>query len=148
MQLQDRLSRGFIAGLIAGLVMYILDYISFFLLHFSKERILEFAAELIYKHHALNFTQAAIAKSAQLLFAGILGMVFAYLIVKQKGRRYLIEGWVYGILVWFAIYALGRQLNVLGDVTIQTALSYTITSSVFGLVLAEMMRWLGQRVET
>ncbi|WP_157833523.1 hypothetical protein [Desulfotruncus alcoholivorax] len=67
-------------------------------------------------------------------------MVFVYLIFNQKGRRYLFEGLIYGILVWFAIYALGRRLNVLGDVTIQIAISYIITSSIFGLVLAETLR--------
>ena len=56
----------------------------FYVLHFGDERLLDFAAEIIFGHRASSIEQAIVAKGAQLLFASILGVIFAYLITRIK----------------------------------------------------------------
>ncbi|WP_114679293.1 YqhR family membrane protein [Desulfotruncus alcoholivorax] len=145
--MEDRLTRGFFAGLSGGIVMSLLDYISFYL-HFGKERLLDYAAEIILGHRAASLIEALIGQGAQLLFAGVLGVVFSYFIINVKSKNYLFKGWLYGVTIWFAIYTVGRLFGTLEHLPWQTATSNVITASVFGLVLAATLHWMDQTVET
>lgn len=142
--LQDRLTRGFIAGLAGGIAMVVLDLLSFYVLHFGDERLLDFAAEIIFGHRASSIAQAIVAQGAQFLFAGILGVIFAYSITRIKSVNYLFKGWFYGVSIWFTVYAIARLFGALEDISWREATSDFIVASVFGLVLAETLRWLDQ----
>ena len=145
--MEDRLTRGFFAGLAGGIVMSLLDYISFYL-NFGKERLLDFAAEIIFDHRAASLVEAVIGQGAQLLFAGVLGVLFSYIIINIKSKNYLFKGWLYGVTIWFAIYTVGRLFGTLEKLPWQTAISNVIAASVFGLVVAARLRWMDESVET
>ncbi|MBE0466670.1 MAG: hypothetical protein IBX71_05525 [Candidatus Desulforudis sp.] len=147
--MKDRLTRGFIAGLLAGIVMNGENYLTFYALNFADLRHLDWAAALVFGHPPTNILETAFAQIVQLFFAGLAGILFAYLVPFVTSRNHLLKGWIYGVLVWWVAYALTIMFRLPGLVTItlETAVSNVIGASLYGLVLAALLRWLEQRAE-
>lgn len=139
---------GFIAGIIAGVAMNLIDYISVYVIRFDDVLFLEWAAVLIYGRPQENILEAAVAQVGQLLFSGLAGIVYAYIMLKLTGGNHLFKGWLYGIVVWFSTYALTIvfQVPFLSRHPFESVVVHGIASSVYGLVLAEALKRLDQGV--
>ena len=149
MILQDRTTKGFIAGVIGGMAMNIVSYISYYL-DITNLRFLDWPSIFITGHSATNAFLAMFFFLVQLIFVGFLGIVYAYLISKLvTNTNYVFKGLLFGVLSWFAIYSLTYIANVpkLTPLTMGTAVTDFIGALVFGFVLAETINRLDSREE-
>lgn len=149
MVVRDRLTRGFAAGLLGGIAMNITNLTSFYILNWTDVRFLDWAAVLLYGHRPANFLETAFALGGQLFFAGLVGIIFAHLLPKVTSGHYLLKGWIYGLFIWFSTFSLAImfRLPTLATIGFDTASSTLIGASVYGLVLAEAMRRLDQKLK-
>lgn len=143
MIIKDRFTIGFIAGVAGGIVMNAGDYLSS-ALGIVELQYKDWASVLIFGNRTDTIPEAVVALFGQLIFSGLVGIIFAYLIIGTTSKYLIFKGWVYSILVWFISYA----IIVLYDVTslipvgIDTVLSHIVTVSLYGLVLAFVHRKL------
>lgn len=129
--------------MVAGIAMNVIDWAGF-LLRLYQERLLDWAAVIIYGRLPITTGEILFAQLGQIFFAGILGTIFSSFLLKWTSENYLIKGWFYGILVWFSIYALSTILRIptLAQHTFNTVVSHFISGSVYGLVLPYTLNWL------
>lgn len=132
--------------------MSILNLISFYILGVAEMLYLDWAAVLIFGYRFSTLLEAIIAQVGQFFFAGIMGILFAFLLPYINSRYYLFKGWVYGLVVWFGAYAVTTVFKVtpLMPIKPDTVMSNMITASVYGLVLAKTLQRLreGKRRST
>ncbi|ACB85988.1 hypothetical protein [Natranaerobius thermophilus] len=147
MLLKDRLIRGFIAGVIASIFANIPGYI-LYSLGTTSMRFVDWAALFIYGTHAQNFLEMIVAQVGQIIFSGILGIIFAYLIPYITSIGNLFKGWLYGVGSWFFIYAFTILFDLEQTYPIRfgTAFSNFIGASIYGLILAAVLKWLDNKV--
>ncbi len=141
--MKDRVTAGFLAGVTAGIAMNIINYISYFL-DFTNELFLQWAAVMIYGRLSETLPELIFAQFGQLVFSGLVGIVFAYMMLKLTSKNYLLKGWIYAVLLWFALYAITiifrvphLQRHGLGE-----ALTTFIAASAYGFLVAEVLRRL------
>ena len=60
--MEDRLTRGFVAGLVGGLAMNLLNLLSVYAFHFAKCLNLDWAAAMLYGNKATNFIEGIIVR--------------------------------------------------------------------------------------
>lgn len=137
----DRFFRGLIAGITGGIIMNIINLFSFYVLHYSERLFHDWASVLLFGHLPENLVQNVIAIFTQLLWAGFLGIIFAYLIPYVTSRGYLIKGAFWGSITGFLQYALAILLRMpyFDKVATGTVVTQTIGGLVWGLVLAYML---------
>ena len=147
--MEDRFTRGFFAGVVGALAMSVVSYTSFYVFHFTEMRLLDYAAAALFGHKVFTLWQEIFAQLAQFVFSGIMGILFAYLLTKITSRNYLFKGWIFGISVWFFLFAMGTlyRLPHLFKVAPETAFTNLVASSVYGLVLAQTLHWLDIRIK-
>lgn len=142
--MNDRFTRGFLAGLVGGAVMNLLNLLFVYIFHFGKCLYLDWAAVMLYGNKATDFAEVFIALIAQVVFTGFLSILFAFLIPLIDSRNYWFKGWLFGILCWFFIYAAFILFKVpeFGHRSVETVISFFITASAYGIIQAEMLkRW-------
>lgn len=144
--MKDRITAGFIAGFTGGIAMNIFDWIvnAFY---GQKEYLYSWASVVIYGRIPNNTWEIVFSQIGQLFFTGILGIIFAYYLLKLTSGNYLFKGWIYGIIVWFGIYALSiiLRLPTLSTHSAVTVTSHFLGSSLYGLLLGEMLHQLSKR---
>ncbi len=146
MNLNDRFTRGFLAGVLGGIVMSIFDFISF-ALGIVELLYLDWAAVLIYGYRANTILETVVAQAGQLFFSGIMGIIFAYLITVVGSANYLFKGCIYGLAIFFGSYAVTLLFKVtqLIPIRVDTVLSNIVTALIYGLVLAQSLHWLEKK---
>ena len=145
----DRFFRGFTAGIVGGVLMQIWSFFSFHVLGLTKLRFMDWAAIIVFGEQAETILEAIFALFAHLLFAGFLGMVFAFLLPQVTSRLYLLKGVLFGIIVGFFIYAIPMLLQTprLTQATLGTALTDHIGGVIWGLATAYTLARLSRREE-
>ena len=147
MNIDDRFTRGFLAGLASGVVTNIFSFISF-ALNWVKVRYLDWAGVFIFGREPGGAVEVAISLAGQLFFSALLGVIFAYLIPLTTSKSHIFKGLVYGLAVWFASYAIAILYKVppLTHIGIDTVTSNIVAALIFGFVLAWSLKWLDQQV--
>ncbi len=145
--MNDRFLNGFIAGFLGGIAMSILNLISFYALNITEMLYLDWASVMIFGYRFATPLEAVIGQAGQLIFSGLTGILFAFLLSLVSSRYYLFKGWLYGLTVWFGSYALTTIFKVTPLIPVKpdTVMSNMVTASVYGLVLAESLRRLSAR---
>lgn len=148
MILQDRLVAGFLAGVAGGVAMNVYVQIAWFL-NATQVRYLDWASVLLYGHRPHGVGDAVFAQIVQIVFAGILGILFAYLIPLITSRYYLFRGFIFGLSVWFLIYSftLLYGLHVIVPLEVLTAAVDFVGAGIYGLVLAASLHLLDKMVD-
>ncbi len=144
MNLGDRLTRGFVAGMIAAIVTNIYGFIAY-AFKLSTLRYPDWLGIIMFNHAPpFNSFQMIWAILVHLIFGGITGTIFVYLIPQVTSKNLLFKGWLFGTSVFLIIYSLDLvlQLEGLENMPIKTTLSDFIGASIYGLVLAEVTKWL------
>ncbi|MBS4026654.1 MAG: hypothetical protein KGZ96_13450 [Clostridia bacterium] len=134
--MKDRVVAGLISGLIAGVAMNVIDWIGY-ILKLYDERLLDWAAVVTYGRLPNNIAEIIFAQAGQIVFSGLLGILFAYIIPKLRSENYLLKGWIYGVVMNQSLYAFAIAFK-LPDLTVHTfnaTVSHLISASVYGLVL-------------
>lgn len=148
MDLRDRLTRGFVAGVIAAIATNIYGFTSY-ALDLNTLRYPDWIGIVIF-NHAPPFTsfQVILATLVHLVFGGIIGTIFVYLIPQVTSKNLLFKGWLFGFSVFIIIYSLDLvlQLEGLAVIPFKTTLSDFIGASIYGLVLAEVAKWLTNKL--
>lgn len=145
--MEDRFTRGFIAGIIAGIAMNVPNYISFYLLDYAKLRFLDYASIALFGHRPLNFTEIVVAQISQIFFAGFLGIIFAYLITGITSRNHLLKGWVFSLFIWFITFAIAivfRMPDISKPAT-ESVISNSVGATVYGLCLPAILGLLDNK---
>ena len=146
--IKDRISSGFIGGILAGIGMNIIDYISYFVIRFdTRELLLDWAAVMLYGRLAQSLPEFVLAQLAQLFFAGFMGVVFSYALLKLTSGNYLLKGWIFGIMSWFFIYAIAIALQVplLKTHAFESVATNVLSASAYGLILAQALNYLDSK---
>lgn len=145
--LRDRFGRSLIAGFAASLILWSLNLFSYYVLHFSKRRYINYSAIMIFGREFKNLAEAVISSVAQIGFATGLIVIFSYTILKPKRPNYLWRGLFIGFGSWFAImsimYLAGVHRRL--DVDFGSALSFMITSIIWGMLGAWLLRRLDEK---
>jgi len=133
----DRFTKGFIGGAIAGVAMVIPNYL-LYLLNFNRLRYLDWAAVLIYGSKPNTIWETIFAEIGHIFFAGLLGIIFVYLIPNLISSSNLyIKGLIFSIFVWFGVYSLAImfQMPFLSKVPLGSAVSNLLGAITYGLVI-------------
>lgn len=149
MVLNDRTTKGFIAGISGGIVMNIISFISYYL-GIANLRFVDWPAIIITGQIANNAFKVGFFLIVQLVFVGFLGIVFAHLISNLITSTYhLLKGVIFGLLSWFVIYAFTYLAKVaeLTPLSMNSALTDFVGAITFGLVLAEMLNILDDKAK-
>jgi len=146
--LKDRVSAGFIGGIIAGIAMNIVDYISYYV--GDREHLYDWAAIVIFGKLPASFGEIIFAQISQLFFAGLLGILFSYFLLRLTSVNYLLKGWIYGLAAWFFIYALAIifRLPDLETHSLGSVVSHFISASIYGLALGETLHRINNNVKS
>lgn len=142
--LMDRFTRGLIAGIISSIIMNVWDFISFYLLKFSNLLYLDWASIMIYGDKPANLSEYMFSLITQIAWSSLLAIFFTFLIPHITSKNYLIKGAFYGFIISFIIYSVPvlYKIHYLQNVSTNTAISHAIGSTLWGVVLALMLRWL------
>ncbi|MCW3488519.1 DUF1440 domain-containing protein [Dethiobacter alkaliphilus] len=147
MLIKDKLARGLVAGIAAGVVMSMADLI---LTGFGwvKFPYYDWGLSLISGSVAETFPEIAIGLVIHLMFAGVLGVIFSYAIQLIPSTNSLLRGWLYGVVVWFAVHVIVNLFGFqpLKPIPMSQLLSDFLTASVFGLVLAATNNRLSPKI--
>lgn len=146
--MRDRTYYGFIAGIIAGIPQTILNLTSYYF-NFAQIRLLDWMAIILYGDKPMDILQTMTALVARIIFAGIIGILFSHLMKYLDDDHYLFKGWIFGILDMGVLYGITTLLQVpqLTYMHTYTVLSNFVSSSAYGLIMAESLkRLLRQRV--
>lgn len=140
--IEDRLTRGFWAGVIAGIPTIIINWASH--LFFNTLLFLHFDSIVIYGRPPASLMERAFSLFDTIMFVGFLGMIFAYLVPVISSKNLLFKSWFFSKKVWFFIYAIAVafDLPTISTVTFGTAFSNFIGASVWGVSLGYAFRWL------
>lgn len=141
--MRNRFTKGLIAGVAGGIAMNIFSLIDYYILQGTTLRFFDWSAVLIYGDRTESLWGNIFALFAQIFFTSFLGLIFAYIVVFFEDTNYLFKGWYYGVFCWLVIYSIDVvfKLNDLAVIPVKTGISNFIGSSIFGLVLGEVL-WL------
>ncbi|KJS76102.1 MAG: hypothetical protein JL56_06045 [Desulfotomaculum sp. BICA1-6] len=147
--MKDRLLRGFMAGVAGGVVMDVFNLASYYL-GIAELRFLDWSALVIYGAKPISIAETVFALIAHLIFTGILGIIFAYLLTLITSTNYLLRGALFGSTMWFLLYGISLMYKIEGTVPlhVDTAASDLISAVIFGLVLAETLHRLDNNLKT
>lgn len=140
----DRFYRGLLAGIIGGVAMNVWSLFSYHILHFSNRRFLDWAGVIMYGHLPKTTFQAVYALTTQLIWVGLLGILFAFLVPKVTSRSYLGKGVFYSLSMGLIIYAIPRLFKIpeLIITPTTTVISNHIGAIIWGLTMAHVLRLL------
>ena len=132
----DRTFRGAIVGIAGGVLMDVWDLFAHYFLHFGSFRYLDWAAMMIYGEPPENIYETIVSLITQIVWAGFLGIIFSFLILKITSRGYLIKGAFYRVP---HLYQTGPN----------TQLAHVIGAVIYGITTAAVLKWLDsmQRVK-
>lgn len=146
--MEDRLYRGFVAGVVGGIVSNTLSYLSYSL-GITTLRLSDWAAILIFGHvPPFSLGEDTFAVFIQIGWSGAVGSVFAYFLVWVTDRKILFKAWMLGTTPFFLIYLLTALFQTPGTVPLplNTVLSNYITSSIFGVIMGYSLKVLDQDI--
>lgn len=150
MTLDDRLTRGFLAGILAGIPTILTGLVLRFVLHATTLLYADFAAILVFGHKAPTLTGKLFSLLVVFMFWGFLGIVFSYLIRYFNSQNLLFKGLLWGALVWFLSYVVTLLFKVPGllIIPVKTAISQLFGGLIWGGLLAEIFGYLDKKVRS
>lgn len=135
---QDRLTRGFYAGVGAAFLQNAWSFLSH-ALGIATLRMADWAAITIFgRSGPFSAGELLFGSIAHLIWGGFLGIIFLYLIPLVTHKHFTLKGLLFGWAVWFLIYGTTLLFNVEQtlNLPLKTPVSDFIGASIYGLVLA------------
>ncbi len=133
--------------MIGGVAMNLWTLIAVSILNLKVIRFIDWAGVMLYGDLPSSHIEGATALVMHLMWAGFLGVVFAFAIPQITSRGHLLKGVVYGVVVGFLTYALPKlfQMPILDKVELPTVLSNLVGGIIWGLTLAQTLQWLDRK---
>lgn len=146
--MKDRFTRGFLSGIIAGVPTLAFALIAFSL-KWTNIRWAHFASILIFGRKFINLQEDIFSSFAVFFFCGLMGAIFAFIIMKISSQNYLLKGWVYSLSIWFFAFAVTSLFKVpqLPFRSFNAALSNFIAATIWGLSLGYCLHWFDNRLK-
>ncbi len=143
----DRFHRGLVAGMVAGVAMNLWTLVALFVLQWEVIRFIDWAAIFLFGDLPRSHLQGLFSLWMQILWAGLLGVGFAFLIPQATSRGYLIKAAFFGVMLGFISYAIptALQMPILSKLSFATVFSNHVGGLVWGLTLGVTLRWLDRR---
>ncbi len=143
----DRFFRGMAAGMIGGIAMNLWSLVPLFVLQWEIIRFIDWAGILIFGDLPRSHLQGAFSLGMHILWVGLLGVAFAFLIPQVTSRGYLLKGAFIGVLFGFIFYALPTlfQMPILAEHSFATVTANHIGGLIWGLTTAQSLRWLDRK---
>ncbi|MDW7651505.1 MAG: DUF6789 family protein [Bacillota bacterium] len=138
---EDRMFRGFLAGVAGGIAMNIFSLFTY-LLNLTELPFWQWAAIMVLGRDQISGTaENILGIVTHLIFTGFMGILFSFLVPHLKSRGIVIKGWFFAVGAWFSIYALTLLFKVKGTVPIllKTAVSNFVGATIYGIVLGWMI---------
>lgn len=138
-----RFKTGLFTGMVGGLIMNIWTLFSYHILHFTDLRFLGGADILFFGRLPGSLQETIYSLLTQVLW-GVLGIVFGYLMPIVPSRNYLPRGAFYGFITGSVVFAIPIAFGItnISSWTFKTMLSHLIGGTLWGIVLAQTLRWL------
>jgi len=141
----DRTFRGFIAGISAGLIVSIIHLPAYYWFHIIKIRFLDWAAILFMRGLPQNTAETIFAWVQQLIWDGIMGIIFALILPQISSKYYSIKGAIYGVFLSFifcSIAIMFRLPYLAEKVPLVTVLFNELCVILWGIILAVILKKL------
>ncbi|HEX3044875.1 MAG TPA: hypothetical protein VHY08_08965 [Bacillota bacterium] len=144
--IKDRLTQGFIAG-VAGWPLQVVFTYTLYYLHLTKFRYLDFAAVLTFNHLPKGFLESLFAEIVVIVFQGVLGIGFSFLLNAISIENIYFKGWLYGTFCWFAIYAIVTlfRLEHIYPVDTLTALISLLAATPWAIIMTWVFKFLNKK---
>lgn len=145
--LKDRFIRSLIAGFFASIILFALNLFSYYVLHFSNRRYINYSALMIFGRKFNNLSEAILSSISQIFFATGLIVIFSYFILRENGKNFIWRGAFIGFGSWFAIASLSYIIGIhnILPINIKSAISFMITSMIWGILGAWFLHILDDR---
>ncbi len=141
----DRTLKGFIAGISAGLIVSAIHLPAYYWFHIIKIRFLDWAAILVLRGLPQNAVETIFSLIQQLLWDGVMGIIFAFLLPAISWRGYKIKGAIYGMLLSFVFCSLAImfRLPFLSEkAPLETILFNNLCVILWGIIVAVILKKL------
>ena len=135
--MEDRFTRGFLAGSIGGIASTAVD-IPLYLLKIASYRLIDYGAVFIYGYLPKTFFETFFALLIHWGFAAFGGGIFVYLVRFIAEKNFVFKGWLFGIGIWFTVYLLAFFFKVphFTITRFPTVLTNFVASSTYGIIMA------------
>lgn len=136
--MEEKFINGIIGGIGAGIIKDIPDLIFRYWLKITR---------IIFWDYSETIALGHPPRSLPVVFSIFIGIVFVYLAPYFKTKKILIQGAIYGALVWFGIRAgvIAFQIKILIDGNIISATLNSLNSIIYGILLALIVHYLEKK---
>lgn len=138
MTINDRFTRGFVAGGIAGIISGLVGHFVYSL-GFTTVRTIDLAAILIFaRTPPFSLGDQIFATLIHAGWSGVMGVFFAYIIRVIGSENYYFKGALIGVSSWFAVYILTTLFKIEGtlNVALTNAIGNSFIAVIAGLAIA------------
>lgn len=147
--LHERFARSLVAGVVASVTLISLNLFSYYIIHLSKRRFINYASLIIFGRKFNNLAEAIFSSIAQIGFASGLLVISSYLIIREKRQNHLLRGLFLGIGSWFAIMAFAymKGIHKVLPIDMGSAVSFMVTSAIWGVTGAWVLYALDRKYD-
>jgi len=148
MIINDRFTRGWIAGAAGGILGSIWGFLSFYM-GTSTLRLSDWIAILVFgRQPPFSLGDHLHAVVVLAILSGVIGIVFAFLLPVVTEENIYFKGWVIFLIPWWIIYLLTALAQTAGtmNLPLMTVLSNAVGASITGLGTAYCYRLLDPQV--
>lgn len=139
----DKVTKGFLAGILASIPINILNLFAYFS-NLTTMSFLNWAGIFLFGRLTNTLGEKTLGQLGQIIFSGFVGIGFTYIASYKSRANYLFKGWLFSMAIWGFVFAAAVAFRIpyLSHLPLKTVLSNLILTSIFGLLLAEILRWL------
>ncbi len=147
--MNDRFVSSFLSGMIGYLPALAIDKMATWL-KLEQSDFMDFAAALAFHGKIDTLPKFLFTLWVQLLYAGLMGIGFGYIMRFATPKYYYLKGALLGAFAWFFIYAVDVIFKIPEVVTINfaSAVSHHIASILWGVTTALMFRFFCANART
>jgi hypothetical protein len=145
MTINDKFTRGWVAGTLGGLIGGIIGFLPY-TFGISQLRNSDWLAVLIFgRPQPFSLAEYIYALIVGAGLTGVTGIIFAFLIPVINKENIYFKGWIIFLIPWWTIYLITALAKIEGvlNLSVMTALSDGIVTSIVGLVSVYFYRLLG-----
>ncbi len=146
----DRFFRGFIAGVVGGVAMNLWTLFALYVLNWEIIRFVDWVGIIVFGDLPRSLVEGLFALLMHLLWVGVLGIGFAFLIPHVTSQGYLLKGMIYGVVLGFLVYAIPTvfQMPILEETSMATVFSNHTGGAIWGLVMSKTLHLLDKKFAT
>lgn len=144
--LHERFARSLVAGVFSSVILLALNLFSYYV-HISNRHFINYSALMIFGREFNNLAEAIISAIVQIGFATGLIVISNYIVLKENRKNYIWRGLFFGFGSWFVILSLAYIIGIhkILPIKIGAAISFMVTSSIWGILGARFLYKLDER---